>query len=223
MSGEGASTRELVRRYLFQVRELYGDQVLVAELPPWLSSSGFTSLAEFEKAICRCQKCPLGQSRTQFVFGVGNPRARLVLVGEAPGREEDLKGEPFVGRAGQLLDKILKAIDLTRKDVYICNVIKCRPPGNRTPVQEEIDTCLPYLEEQLRMIDPRLIVALGGVAAHTLLSVKTPIGKLRSRLWKWGKTDVLVTYHPAALLRNEGLKRPAWDDFQAVRRLLEGQ
>lgn len=220
MTRQGLSTHELVHRYFSQVQELFGDQLLAGSISVREPSPTYSSLEDFEQAICQCQKCPLGQSRNKFVFGVGDPGAELVLVGEAPGHDEDLKGEPFVGRAGQLLDRILGAIAMTRQDVYICNVIKCRPPDNRTPAQDEIDTCLPYLEEQLEMIKPRLIVALGGVAAHTLLSVKAPIGQLRSKLWKWRTTDVLVTYHPAALLRNENLKRPAWDDFQEVQRLL---
>ncbi|MFQ6676001.1 MAG: uracil-DNA glycosylase [Fidelibacterota bacterium] len=220
MTGEASSARGLVLRYFSQLQDLYGDRLLVADVPSWLGAPVHPSLDAFERAICGCQKCPLGQTRTRFVFGVGNPGARLVLVGEAPGREEDLKGEPFVGKAGHLLDRILKAIELTRRDVYICNVLKCRPPGNRTPSADEIDTCLPYLETQLEMIKPSLIVALGGVAAHALLSVKTPIGQLRSRLWRWKSYDLLVTYHPAALLRNERLKRPAWEDFQEVQRIL---
>jgi DNA polymerase len=126
-----------------------------------------------------------------------------------------------VGRAGKLLDKILAAIDLTRDEVYICNILKSRPPENRTPHQDEIDACLPYLETQLKIINPKLIVALGATAAQTLLNVKTPLGKMRSQIWKWNDFNLIATYHPAALLRNSNWKRPTWEDFKWVRKILE--
>ena len=219
---EDVPTAELVSRYLSQVREMYGDEIYLDISNRHRSSFSYNSLDGFEAGIRECQKCPLGETRTKFVFGVGDPDADLVLVGEAPGRDEDLRGEPFVGRAGQLLDRILAAIDFTREQVYICNVIKCRPPNNRTPASEEIETCLPYLEEQLEMIRPKLIVALGATAARVLISVKSPLAQLRSKLWKWREVDVVVTYHPAALLRNPGLKRVAWEDFQWIRQVVEG-
>ena len=215
-------TEQLICHYLKQLREMYGNETYldVAEYSGVKSLTTF--LAEFEVGICDCQKCVLGQTRTKFVFGVGDPSADLVFIGEAPGRDEDLQGEPFVGKAGQLLDRILAAIHLTRSQVYICNILKCRPPNNRTPTGEEIGACLSYLEQQLEIIHPRLIVALGAVAAQTLLSVKTPLFHLRSKVWRWRNYDLVVTYHPAALLRNPGLKRAAWEDFQWIQNLVQG-
>jgi len=176
-------------------------------------------LAAFNAEIRNCQKCPLGASRTKFVFGVGNPKADLLFIGEAPGRDEDLKGEPFVGRAGQLLDKILKAINLTRQEVYIANVLKCRPPNNRDPVAAEVEQCEPYLVHQIQLIEPKLIVALGRIAARTLLRVEDTLKNMRQREYTYHGVDLRVTYHPAALLRNSGFKRPAWEDFQKIRDL----
>ena len=175
------------------------------------------SLESFNKSICECLKCELGNTRTNFVFGVGNPHAKIVFVGEAPGEKEDLKGEPFVGRAGQLLDKILAAIDLTREDIYICNVIKCRPPQNRDPLPSEVELCEPYLKTQLSLINPTLIVALGRIAACTILKTKEPLKNLRNKIFKYEGIDLLVTYHPAALLRNPNFKKPTWEDFQMIR------
>ncbi|MEE9167641.1 MAG: uracil-DNA glycosylase [Candidatus Neomarinimicrobiota bacterium] len=213
---ESAHPEALLRRYLLQVREMYGEGVYVEPVQS-------VSLREFEADICHCQRCPLGGTRTRFVFGVGDPHADLVLVGEAPGREEDLQGEPFVGKAGGLLNRILAAIHLSRDQVYICNVLKCRPPKNRTPASQEVDTCFPYLERQIDMIRPRLIVTLGATAANVLLPVKDSLVRLRSKMWKWKSYDVVVTYHPAALLRNPRLKRPAWEDFQWIERLIRGE
>ena len=175
------------------------------------------NLESFHTSICQCQKCPLGNKRTKFVFGVGNPHADIVFVGEAPGEQEDLIGEPFVGRAGKLLDKILEAIDLTREDIYICNVLKCRPPRNRDPLPDEVSLCEPYLKTQLSMINPKLIVALGRVSACTILKTKEPLKNLRNRMFQYEGIDLLVTYHPAALLRNPNFKKSAWEDFQLIR------
>ncbi len=183
---------------------------------PWASAP---TLAELNNQICECLKCPLGHSRTKFVFGVGNPDATLLIVGEAPGADEDLQGEPFVGRAGQLLNKILEAIQFKREEVYICNVLKCRPPGNRNPEQAEVDQCLPYLRKQIELVRPKVILCLGLVAAGHLLGTKESLTKLRGRVLSYENTPVMVTYHPAALLRNPNWKRPAWEDVQAVRKL----
>lgn len=213
---------DLVRRYLLQLREMYGDQIYVDRRDDSSDRNSGSSLAAKEAGICQCQKCPLGSTRTKFVFGVGAPDADLVFVGEAPGREEDLKGEPFVGKAGQLLDRILAAIKLTRHDVYICNVLKCRPPNNRTPTAYEIETCFPYLQQQIEIIGPRLIVTLGATSAQALLGVKTSLAQLRSKLWKFGDFNLVATYHPAALLRNPSLKRSAWEDFQWIQSLVQG-
>jgi DNA polymerase len=148
---------------------------------------------------------------------VGNPKADIVFIGEAPGEQEDLQGIPFVGRAGKLLNKILAAIELTRNDVYICNIVKCRPPNNRDPLPSEVEKCEPYLIKQLHLISPKLIVALGRIAACTMLKTKEPLKNLRNQIFTYAQIDLLVTYHPAALLRNPNFKKPAWEDFQLIR------
>ncbi len=163
-----------------------------------------------------CTRCALCEKRQQVVFGVGNPQADLVLVGEAPGREEDEKGFPFVGEAGRLLDKILFAMKLNRQDVYICNVIKCRPPDNRDPQAEEIAACEQFLKQQLTLIKPRLIIALGRFAAQSLLQSKEPIGRLRGHWREYQGIPLMPTYHPAYLLRNPAGKRDVWEDMKQV-------
>lgn len=183
---------------------------------------GASTLDELNSQICTCQKCPLGATRTKFVFGVGNPNATLMLVGEAPGADEDAQGEPFVGRAGQLLNKILEAINFKRGDVYICNILKCRPPNNRTPQADEVERCIPYLKKQIELIKPKVILCLGLVAAQNLLHTTEGLGKLRGRKLTYEGIPLMVTYHPAALLRNPNWKRPAWEDVQAVRKLHDG-
>ena len=208
---------ELLFRYLDQTRELYGNNLFIDTKIEMNPVQDVDSLESFCESICNCQKCSLGNTRTNFVFGVGNPHADIVFVGEAPGEKEDLIGEPFVGRAGKLLDKILEAIDLTREDIYICNVLKCRPPQNRDPLPDEVGLCEPYLKTQLSMINPKLIVALGRVSACTILKTKEPLKNLRNRIFQYEGIDLLVTYHPAALLRNPNFKKPAWEDFQLIR------
>ncbi len=170
-----------------------------------------------------CRRCPLHESRTQGVFGVGNREAELLVIGEAPGAEEDRRGEPFVGRAGQLLDAMLAAIGHSRKTVYIANIIKSRPPGNRDPVAEEIEACLPYLRRQIELIRPRLILLVGRVSAQTLLGSNAPVGRLRSQLHRLPGFAIpaVVTYHPAYLLRSPLEKRKAWADLRLARRTLE--
>jgi len=220
---------DATNRYLKQTRDLYGDELFLepdtasAENLPQASNSDFSSdLTSFYQEIHQCQNCALGQTRTNFVFGVGDPNASLVLVGEAPGEKEDLKGEPFVGRAGILLDKILAAIDRTRqKDVYICNVLKCRPPNNRDPLAGEVEQCEPYLIHQINLIQPKLIVALGRVAGKTLLNVESSLKSMRGVLHDYHGTPLLVTYHPAALLRNPNWKPEAWKDFKWVRSIID--
>jgi DNA polymerase len=142
-----------------------------------------------------------------------------MIIGEAPGADEDAQGQPFVGRAGQLLNKILEAIGFKREDVYICNILKCRPPGNRKPLAEEVDLCIPYLRKQIALVKPKLILALGLTAAENLLATTESLGRLRGRIFQYEGTPLMVTYHPAALLRNPNWKRPAWEDVQAVRKL----
>ncbi len=184
-------------------------------MEPWGKAA---SLAELNSQICTCMKCPLGGTRTNFVFGVGSPHATLMLIGEAPGADEDAQGEPFVGKAGQLLNKILAAIHFNREDVYICNILKCRPPGNRSPQPEEVEQCIPYLKKQIELIKPKLIVCLGLVAAHNLLETSESLSTLRGKVLKYEGIPLMVTYHPAALLRNPNWKRPAWEDVQAIRK-----
>jgi len=169
-----------------------------------------------------CHRCRLGQTSTRLVFGAGSPDADLLFVGEAPGRDEDLKGEPFVGRAGQLLTRIIQAIDLRREDVYICNVIKCRPPENRNPLPEEIESCEPFLLKQVEAIKPKVICALGKFAAQTLLRTDAPISTLRGRFHDYHGIPLMPTYHPAYLLRNPKMKREVWEDVQKIQRKLRG-
>jgi len=167
-------------------------------------------------ALGDCQRCPLSRARNQIVFGQGDPRARLVFVGEGPGRDEDLQGAPFVGAAGELLTRIIAAIRLRREQVFICNVVKCRPPGNRTPQPDEIATCRPFLERQIECIRPDFIVALGTVAAQTLLQTDQPISRLRGRFHDFRGIRLLPTYHPAYLLRNPAKKRDVWEDMKLL-------
>ena len=169
----------------------------------------------------RCKLCTLG--RSQIVFGVGNPKARLMFVGEAPGEEEDKRGEPFVGRAGQLLTKIIEAIGLTREQVYIANVIKCRPPGNRNPEADEVEQCEPYLFRQIDVIKPRVIVPLGKFAAQSLLKTMDPITRLRGRQFDYRGAALIPTFHPAYLLRNPSAKREVWEDMKKVRAILQSE
>src|SRR5437867_7215990 len=179
------------------------------------------TLEELVAHIGDCRRCKLAPHRTHLVFGVGNPRARLVFVGEAPGRDEDLQGEPFVGRAGQLLTEIItKGMRLERGDVYIANVIKCRPPENRNPEPDEVASCEPFLLRQLELIAPEVIVALGKFAVQTLLRVKAPITQLRGRWYDYHGIKLMPTFHPAYLLRNPGDKRLVWEDIQKVMRVL---
>ena len=172
----------------------------------------------FHQSICHCEKCPLSKTRQNFVFGFGNPRAKIIFVGEAPGKQEDLKGVPFVGRSGMLLDEILSEIDLRREDIYICNVLKCRPPKNRNPLRYEVQKCEPYLLKQLQIIKPNLIVALGRIAAGTILRTNEPLKNLRNQIFKYADIDLLVTYHPAALLRNPNFKKSVWQDFKLIQK-----
>jgi len=177
----------------------------------------FRSLKGHNAAICECTKCPLSETRTNFVYGAGNPKADVLFIGEAPGRDEDLKGEPFVGRAGQLLDKILAAIHFKREDVYIANILKCRPPNNRDPQPDEMAVCMPHLKEQIRLIKPKIICALGRISAQALLNTSTPLGKLRRQWHEFEGIPFIVTYHPAALLRFQSYKKDTWADVQMLR------
>lgn len=174
-------------------------------------------LDEVARRAAGCELCDLSQGRRTVVFGSGDPQADLMLIGEGPGAEEDRQGLPFVGPAGELLTKILQAIDLQRNEVYIANIVKCRPPGNRDPKPEEVAACRPYLESQIDLIRPKVIVLLGRVAAQTLLGNDLPLGRLRGVWHSVRGVEARATYHPAALLRNASFKRPTWEDMQVIR------
>ena len=182
---------------------------------------GTVDLAGLAASVSDCTKCGLCKTRKNTVPGEGSPTARLVLVGEGPGATEDETGRPFVGRAGELLTDILKAIGLPREEVYICNIVKCRPPQNRKPAQDEIEACIGYLHRQLEFIRPAVILAMGGTAAETLLGTKQSLGSMRNQVHEFWGIPVVVTYHPAALLRNPNWKKPTWDDVRIARQLVD--
>ncbi len=196
-------------------------------MTPSTTGSGDTSAsreagadwAELKARVAACTRCPLSATRTQTVFGVGNLQADWLIVGEAPGAEEDRRGEPFVGRAGQLLNSMLQAIGLPREQVYIANVLKCRPPGNRDPGALEAAECLPYLEQQIALLKPKIMLAVGRIAAQNLLRTEKTLGNLRQQVHRFGLAQVplVVTYHPAYLLRTPGDKRKAWEDLKFAR------
>lgn len=239
----GRDTIASLRRYLEELKEtgvdelprtavLQGDPVqteatnsvgssapLMPVAEPQTATVGET-LDDIRRDLGECVRCQLGEQRTNLVFGVGNPRARLVFIGEAPGRDEDLKGEPFVGEAGQLLTKIIQAMGFSREEVYICNVLKCRPPGNRNPHHDEIVQCAPFMLRQVRAIGPEAVVALGTFAAQTLLATKEPISALRGRFHDYHGIPLMPTFHPAFLVRYPERKREVWDDMKQVMALL---
>lgn len=240
-----AQARALAIEYLKQQRLLGGDSVILPGAPPLQPASptarppaGISfdppsrdlfavdpiqqtqSLADVASLIAVCRKCKLCEARTNTVPGEGLATARLVVVGEGPGRTEDETGRPFVGKAGELLTKILAAIELPREQVFICNVVKCRPPENRLPQYDEIAACVPYLHRQIDLVKPKVILAMGGTAAQTLLNTKQSLGALRNQVHRFRGIPLLVTYHPAALLRNPNWKRPTWDDVRIAARLL---
>jgi DNA polymerase len=196
----------------------------VAPDPLTVFAGPVDALAAIRTDIGDCTRCKLhGMGRTQIVFGVGNPEADLMFVGEAPGADEDVQGFPFVGRAGQLLTKIIEAIGLKREDVYIANVIKCRPPGNRNPEPDEVETCEPFLFRQIDVIKPKVVVALGTFAARALLRTLDPISRLRGRVYEYRGAKLIPTFHPAYLLRNPSSKREVWEDMKLVRKLLQSE
>ena len=185
-----------VYKYLNLYRDLYGDDVyLNSKVSKNMSVDGTNKLDEYLNSIKDCLECPLGKTRKNIVLGRGNPNADIVFVGEAPGKQEDLQGLPFVGRSGKLLDKMLSSIDLSRDDIYILNVLKCRPPDNRDPSKMEIEKCEPYLKEQLKIIKPKLIVALGRISAMTILRTKESLTNMRNQIFDYEGIDFLVTYH----------------------------
>ena len=233
--------KERLRRYLEQRRDMGETELLldsmtvedamhaIGAINARVSSTGLfdddvmrlNSLPAIEAAVAKCVRCALYKTATHPVPGEGSPKARLVCVGEAPGANEDETGRPFVGAAGQLLTKILAAVELPREDVFICNVLKHRPPGNRNPLSDEVAACSPYLVRQLELIKPKVIVAFGTFAAQTLLETKLTIGKLRGLVHQYHGIPLVVTYHPAALLRNPAWKRPTWEDVKLARRILD--
>jgi len=180
-----------------------------------------TSLEKLEGLINQCTLCKLHEGRNKFVFGSGNPESDIMLIGEGPGAEEDKQGLPFVGRAGKLLTDILKAINFDREEVYIANIVKCRPPGNRTPLPDEMATCLPYLRKQYELINPKLILCLGLTAVKGLLNKRDSLTSMRGKVFEFEKAKVMVTYHPAALLRNPNWKRGCWEDVQKFKELYD--
>ncbi|RPI22125.1 MAG: uracil-DNA glycosylase [Acidobacteria bacterium] len=190
------------------------DPALVVEPQPG-------GLEALRAQIGDCTRCKLASGRTNLVFGSGNPKGELMFVGEAPGEDEDLQGLPFVGRAGQLLTRIIEAIELNRDQVFIANILKCRPPNNRTPEPDEVSACRAFLEQQIQQIRPLVIVALGRVAAQTLLNIETPITRLRGKFFDYHGTPLMPTYHPSYLLRNPSAKREVWEDMKAVRARLK--
>lgn len=236
-----SSKTEIVKRLTLQ-KEIFGDELFIpkkkkissiikepevlfeepqlfeTEKEDWEKAS---SLDQLEKLISDCTKCRLHQGRNKFVFGTGNPNADVLVIGEGPGAEEDKQGLPFVGRAGQLLTDMLKAIKFSREEVYIGNVVKCRPPENRTPMQDEMDTCMPYLKKQCELIKPKLILCLGLTAAKGLLKKRESLGELRKSIFEYEGAKVIVTYHPAALLRNPHWKKDCWEDLKKFRRMYD--
>lgn len=194
---------------------------VIAPVLPAVTAAPFADWAGLESAVSTCTKCGLHATRSQTVFGVGNRKAHWLFIGEAPGAEEDRQGEPFVGRAGQLLNAMLFAVGLKREDVYITNLLKCRPPGNRDPQPGEVAQCEPYLIRQIELIQPKLIVALGRHAAHSLLKTELPLARLRGQKLDYHGIPLIVTYHPAYLLRNLPDKRKAWEDLCLARQWVE--
>ena len=195
------------------------EAVASGEVPMSASCPASGDWAALRQAVATCSRCALHETRTQTVFGVGRADADWLFIGEAPGEQEDLCGEPFVGRAGQLLDEMIRALGLEREQVFIANILKCRPPKNRDPSSQESEACEPFLVEQVRMVAPKIIVAVGRIAAQNLLKTQTPIGKLRGTIHDYEGIPVVVTYHPAYLLRSQTEKRRAWEDLKLARRI----
>lgn len=214
-----------VKSYFMQQEELFGELIYptAKAQEPKTELSNMKTLDELNSITSGCLKCTLGHTRTNLVFGVGNPKSRVMFIGEAPGADEDAQGEPFVGRAGQLLNKILAAIEMKREDVYICNILKCRPPDNRDPMANEMEICTPYLEKQIDLIKPEFIICLGRIAAQWLLKTNDSLTKLREKVHEYKGAKLIITYHPAALLRNPNWKRPAWEDMKMFKKMFDSE
>jgi len=233
-SGELLEVIELAKKFLEQEKQRGLQQISVSretwgELEAAVERANLiaektdprAALDEISVLAGKCTKCSLSRTRTNVVVGEGNPEAKLMFIGEAPGADEDEQGLPFVGRAGQLLTRIIEAIKLQRSEVYICNILKCRPPGNRTPTSDEIACCVPFVLKQVEAINPKIICALGNVAAQTLLNTKNPMNRLRGKFHKFGNALLMPTYHPAALLRNPDYRKYVWEDVQMIQREYE--
>lgn len=205
-------TRALKNHIITNSRSIY----IKGEVSPRVKGIEVENLEDIRSDMGDCKRCDLSALRSNLVFGEGNPEADLVFAGEAPGADEDMQGRPFVGRAGQLLTRIIEAMGLKREDVYICNILKCRPPGNRNPKPEEIEKCEPFLIRQIESIKPKAICALGTFAAKTLLKTDAPISMLRGRFHLYHDIQLMPTYHPAYLLRNPGAKKLVWQDMQMI-------
>ena len=216
--------QNLIINYFNKIRYVYGQNLFLnpQTVQKYRLSSNKNTISDdiynYKNKICDCIKCPLGKTRTNLVFGSGNPKSGIMIIGEAPGEKEDEIGEPFVGKSGKMLDRILSALQLKRdSDVYITNVVKCRPANNRDPLPSEVEKCEPHLKKQINIIKPKIIVALGRVAGKTLLKVDATLKDMRGRLFEYHNIPLFVTYHPAALLRNPNLKPNAWEDFQVLK------
>ena len=216
--GQRQKMDDLYKLYLstIGIQYLPGYQTEQVPVPPGDEVEQFKILEDLREFIGDCHRCQLGDTRSTLVFGTGNPEADILFVGEAPGRDEDIQGEPFVGKAGQLLTKIIIAMGLARDEVYICNVIKCRPPRNRNPLPVEVTTCKPFLESQIEIISPRVICALGSFAAQTLLETDIRISMLRGHFHDLNGIPLMPTYHPSYLLRNPSRKADVWEDIQKI-------
>jgi len=224
MNKDVIQIQEMTQRFFQQQKQIYGDEFVFSDpdLKRFLwNETGSADLQEFFLEVRNCTRCPLSETRKNVVFGSGNGQANLMLIGEAPGEQEDLQGEAFVGKAGQLLDKILAAIQFGRDEVYIANILKCRPSNNRDPLPREIEQCMPYLKKQIALIRPRIILALGRISAQTLLNTTQSLGQLRKKQHVFQNIPLIVTYHPAALLRHPEWKRATWQDVQRVRKLYD--
>ena len=197
---------------------LYQQHLGLEKLP-----TGVKTLEQIRAEIGECTRCRLCEGRTKIVFGVGNPKAELMFIGEGPGRDEDIQGEPFVGRAGVLLNKIIEAMGMKRSDIYIANIVKCRPPENRAPLPDEVAMCIPFLQQQIETIKPKVIVCLGAVAYKNLLQTEEGISRVRGEWLEYKNIKVMPTYHPAYLLRNPEAKKPVWEDMKKVRDFLAGK
>ncbi len=213
------------KNYLYNENDLYqiqfNDTYCSEQSEEPLSNQKINPFQQLEQEILSCHQCNLSTTRKNVVIGSGNIQSQVLFIGEAPGFDEDMKGFPFVGKAGQLLDKMLQAISIERNFIYICNILKCRPPSNRNPQQEEIDSCTPFLDRQINMINPKIIVTLGNFASKYILRTDTGISKLRGKTYPWKDKIIVPTYHPSALLQNPELKRGSWYDLKLLRSLID--